>query len=522
MAEAKELTKRRRDLDSYQQELHELGEPIAEASVAEGAVPMSSPQLNTSLLAIDQLRSQLMDVYHYILRTETDPTIRHQDQNAKKASLKEINKLKEQATALKAAADACLHLSVARREIKGIEKNQEENPNKDFIQAALPINDEMTIIKHHLVAAALEEDHHLWENYERLKQRLVAILSTDVKPPDTKDFRKLHEKEPYKIADLVVPKFDGKIQQWIPFWQEFNQAINKRVGLEDSIKMVYLKQAISDPGLKQTIADLGIEDDAYSAAIELLKDRFDRPRILHRHYCEALKNLPSNNNSRASLNDMADKAQHILTGFTRLKSLGISEAITSMLELLMNHQLKAQWNTHTDERKDTSPAEETIAFIRKKANQATGEESFGSAKHSSEKNKNSKPNRNRGSSTVASASPAVTSAAVSTSNSNTAPKPSKVAVSQPAKSEYAPCKYSCPLCSEKHYAYHCGIFKGYDAAKRNEHAQTHALCQNCLKPGHGSEVCRSTYKCKNCNAKTAMQNTILFCIKTKLVFQVQH
>ena len=80
MAEAKELTKRRRDLESYMQELHELGEPIAEASVTEGAMPMSSPQLSTSLTAIDQLRSQLMDVHHFIIRTETDSTVRHQDQ----------------------------------------------------------------------------------------------------------------------------------------------------------------------------------------------------------------------------------------------------------------------------------------------------------------------------------------------------------------------------------------------------------------------------------------------------------
>ena len=95
MAEAKELTKRRRDLKSYMQELHELGEPIAEASVTEGAMPMSSPQLSTSLTAIDQLRSQLMDVHHFIIRTETDSTVRHQDQVAKKSSLKEVNRLKE-------------------------------------------------------------------------------------------------------------------------------------------------------------------------------------------------------------------------------------------------------------------------------------------------------------------------------------------------------------------------------------------------------------------------------------------
>ena len=104
---------------------------VLEASVTEGAMPMSSPQLSTSLTAIDQLRSQLMDVHHFIIRTETDSTVRHQDQVAKKSSLKEVNRLKEQALALKAAADASLHLSVARREIKGMEKSQAENPTSN-------------------------------------------------------------------------------------------------------------------------------------------------------------------------------------------------------------------------------------------------------------------------------------------------------------------------------------------------------------------------------------------------------
>ena len=151
------------------QELHELGEPIAEASTGEGAIPMSAPQLNTSLLAIDQLRSQMIDVHHYIIRTETDSTIRHQDQMARKSSLKEVNKLKEQATALKASADAEQRLSVVGRKIKLLEKTQSENPTKDYIQAALPIDNEMTLIEKYLVEAVLKEDHHLWESYETLR-----------------------------------------------------------------------------------------------------------------------------------------------------------------------------------------------------------------------------------------------------------------------------------------------------------------------------------------------------------------
>ena len=81
-------------------------------------------------------------------------------------------------------------------------------------------------------------------------------------------------------------------------------------------------------------------DGAYAAAVKLLQDRFEKPRIIHRLCCEDIKALTPNNNSRVSITEMADKVQHILTGLTRLGSLGASEILTSMTELVMNKELK--------------------------------------------------------------------------------------------------------------------------------------------------------------------------------------
>ena len=173
-----------------------------------------------------------------------------------------------------------------------------------------------------------------------------------------------------------------------------------------------------------------------------------------------------------------------------------------MAELVMNKELKHHWLTHTAKMTTTPPVAQVIAFIRERADQAEGEEATISTKHSSENCRPNKPsNRNRGSSTVASASPAVTSAATSNSNSTSASQPVRVVAPQSVRSEYPPCRYSCPICSENHYAYHCSTFKDYTPAQRKEHVLANSLCSNCLKPGHASENCRSTYKCKTCKAK---------------------
>ena len=485
-------------------ELHELGEPIAEASTGEGAIPMSAPQLNTSLLAIDQLRSQMIDVHHYIIRTETDSTIRHQDQMARKSSLKEVNKLKEQATALKASADAEQRLSVVGRKIKLLQKTQSENPTKDYIQAALPIDSEMTLIEKYLVEAVLKEDHHLWESYETLRGRLVAILSHEITVPDTKDFSKSTSKTSYKIAPLVVPKFSGKIEHWISFWEEFNHAVNQKLDLDECTKLVYLKQSILDSSLKSTIADLGVNDTAYSAAIKLLKERFDKPRIVHRQCCEALKNIPVNTDSRASLTALADNLQHILTGLTRLKTLGASEILTSMAEMSMSKNIKHEWLTQTAKITTTPPVEQVLQFIRERADQAEGEEVV-SSKPSHERNKNPKSSHHKNKGSYAAAAPTqpiqshpVNQVASTTPTSS--PQQTRGAQSG-FRSEYPPCRYSCPLCPANHYAFYCDVFKGYSPRQRIQHAQTHGLCTSCLKPGHAMAECRSTFKCKTCRGQ---------------------
>ena len=124
--------------------------------------------------------------------------------------------------------------------------------------------------------------------------------------------------------------------------------------------MVYLKQAVTDPGLNTTISDLGIGEGSYAAAIKLLHERYNKPRVMHRLFCENLRDLKTKTN----LTEIADSAQHILLGLTRLKKLGVSEAITSLVESAMGPELREQWLNYTSTFKETPPAEKVIEFLR--------------------------------------------------------------------------------------------------------------------------------------------------------------
>ena len=200
------------------------------------------------------------------------------------------------------------------------------------------------------------------------------------------------------------------------------------------------------------------------------------------------------------MSDTADQLQHILLGLTRLKSLGASEILTSLAESAMNPELKEHWLNHTSELKTTPPAEKVIEFLRLRADRAEGVSITASNKHQYEKNKQNKHQKKKPQNTslVAAGSPAVAAAAAAPPTvSGVGP----AVVSQIGKKEYPPCKYSCPLCPENHYAFHCSIFKNYAVQQKKIHVATHSLCYNCLKPGQTLENCRSTFRCFTCKAK---------------------
>ena len=499
MAEA--LIKRRRELEAYVQQLHDLREPLTKALATEDPVPLAFPQIRSIITALEQLKPRMIEAQQFLIQNETDGVITNNDTRNRKAMLKQFDVVTEEALCLKYIAEASNHLNTATRELRRLERSQTENPHKDYKQATTSISKEMEFIRSSLEEASLELDHTLWIQCEALE---LEVLSHEVVPLDAKDFSKTALKPSYKIAPLVVPKFSGRIEHWISFWEEFDHAINKKPDMDDSTKLVYLKQAMQDQNLKSTIADLGVQDKAYSAAVKLLEERFNKPRIVHRQCCEALKNVPINTNTRTSLTALADKGQHILTALTRLGTLGASEIITSMLEMSMNRELKHEWLNHTAALITTPPVEKVIAFIRQKADQAEGEEIQPSNKSSNEKNRHPKPahHKNRGSHVaVAPPQPTQTNSSVAAATTPASVPQSTRGTSPAARIEYPPCRYSCPLCPANHYPFHCDVFKGYTPRQRNIHAQTHSLCYSCLKPGHAATECRSTFKCKTCRAQ---------------------
>ena len=485
------LGRNRKALDAVTESITELVLPVHQALDEMAPVPMNPLQIKRVLNILHQLAVKIDTAGAVLAQYELNVEAAKRDNIALKETLKVWNQAEEAVQTLQAITEATQHLTFAEKTVTKMEKKREDNPALDCSRALAQTSNRAEEARVAISRVGLSPDNLLWEKLELLEDRIQDILSVEVKPAETKELYMPYKKPPYKMTDLAVPKFSGRIEHYIDFWEEFQHAVDKKTDLDNCTKLLYLKQSILDPGLKSTIADLGIKDDSYSAAVRLLKDRFNKPRVLHRQYCEALKCVPVNEDTRVSITKMADQVQHLLTGLTRIKSLGASEILTSIAELSMSKELKHLWLTHTSKVTTTPPVEDLLVFLREKADQIEGEEATAAPKQAQRK----KPSHHKPGKGIANVSTTPVPVQVA---SPVAPTTKTSVQRGAAQAGTYTCKYSCPLCAEKHYPYHCEVFKAYTAPQRKEHVRLHSLCTNCLKAGHAPSECRSTYKCKTC------------------------
>ena len=378
--------------------------------------------------------------------------------------------------------------------VEGLNSAFNTAPDKSHVPALAVVLTRSKELEEELMLSPLGEDHPLrgraaaaMKEAYLIQAKATRDIIPDTKPgKDCKDILKAN----FKIPPLTVPSFSGRTEDWLPFWRQFSKAVHTKADLDDETRLSYLIQALKDPGMKSTYSERMDDEGAYQSIVAELQAEHDKPRWMHRKYCAAMKNLAPNLDTRAGMKDLINQVTTILKGFIRLKGENCRQILTSMTEAVMSKSLRTLWNQRTDKIKDTPPIEDLLLFIKEQSDQIEDKES--PSKQQYEKNKAKPGNKSRGSSHVA-------VAAQPPAQSSTPSNKGRGAQSQPPPStSRLICKYVCPLCADNHYAFFCSTFEQYSLAQRKEHVRTHSLCTCCLKPGHTSAVCRSTYKCKTC------------------------
>ena len=268
-----------------------------------------------------------------------------------------------------------------------------------------------------------------------------------------------------KLPKLDVPTFDGNLLNWTQFWEQFCVAVHD---ISDTEKLVYLRHALKDGTAKTIIEGLTRSGEHYVEAVESLKSRFDRPRLIHQTHVRCILESPSlREGSGKELRKLYDTIQQHIRA---LKSMGHEPSpsfITSVIELKLDTNTMFEWQRHSQSQNDVPHFQELLDFIDRRA-----QASEVSRSHLPHKTKNEGP------------------------PSQKKPHPKQV----PAfPSTTMSLQSNCVLCkTEKHPLYACSKFKEMSHDDKRNVIKVNKMCMNCLTPGHQFKSCKSIHRCKRC------------------------
>ena len=121
-----------------------------------------------------------------------------------------------------------------------------------------------------------------------------------------------------ELPKISAPTYDRDILNWVTFWEQFETAMHNNEKLHDAQRKVhvYLWEALKEGPAKQAIQGLSHSAGNYAEAVECLRKRFDKPRIIHWSYVKALVEAPTINIESSKelhyLNDVVSRHDSLL------------------------------------------------------------------------------------------------------------------------------------------------------------------------------------------------------------------
>ena len=225
------------------------------------------------------------------------------------------------------------------------------------------------------------------------------------------------------------------------------------------IIQVYLQQAVKNGSAKPVIEGLSRTGENYKEAIDCLKSRFNRPRLLHRAHVRKIVEAPSlKDGSGKELRRLHDTVQQHLRALKAMGSEPDDRFVTSIIELKFDVDTMFEWQRHSQDKAEVPLYTEILEFLDLRAQASE------TSLSSSSKKPQRKPDH-----------PVTTFTANSYSSGN------------------------CILCSsERHPLYACPKFKSMSHSDMMSTLRRNNLCTNCLNGRHSAKDCKSSHRCKRC------------------------
>ncbi|XP_055632550.1 uncharacterized protein LOC129773023 [Toxorhynchites rutilus septentrionalis] len=263
-----------------------------------------------------------------------------------------------------------------------------------------------------------------------------------------------------KLPDIRLPTFSGQLKEWMIFRDNFQNLIHRNNQLMPMDKFTYLRSSLMGEALK-AIDSVELSAVNYEVAWTLLQNRYENRKLIVKAYLDALFAGESmKKESYDSLNRLISDFEMNLMMLDKVgePTANWSTLLVHMMCTRLDGTTLRHWESHHNS-KDVPSYEKLIQFLRNHC-----------------------------------------SVLQSVAGNKPVPmedKRSKICISHTTTHTFNKCFF----CGEAfHSAFRCMKFLKMKTSERVEISRRHALCLNCLSPGHQARVCNKG-SCHHCRQK---------------------
>ena len=271
-----------------------------------------------------------------------------------------------------------------------------------------------------------------------------------------------------KLPKLEVPTFDGNMVNWRSFWEQFTVSVHSSSTITDAEKLVYLQLALKGGTAKHAIEGLSHSGDCYTEAVECLRARYDRPRLIHQTHVRMIVDAPPlKDGTGKELRRLHDVVLQHLRALKAMDYEPSGPFITSVLELKLDTNTMFEWQRRSQESAEVPHFKKLLEFLDMRAQASEVSVPEYGKKPKSEGYNGRKP------------------------FIPSKPIASFAGVADPMA--------TCVVCkSGKHPVYACPKFRSLTHDRMVSTSKANNLCLNCLRPGHFIRDCKSSHRCRKC------------------------
>ena len=364
-----------------------------------------------------------------------------------------------------------------KKDLRNVSNVEYENAVGNFEKRLLAWDDAENVVESLLEEADIEQEINSAADYrercERVKLSLMATWAktnvTDSRSEGLRTESESSTQRSVRLPKLDLPKFNGSVVQFMPFWQQFESCVDSQ-DLPDVSKFNYLVSCLKGEA-KSALDGLPITAENYADAKKIVLKRFGRTELIVFSHIQALLNLDVPDTTQLQeLSLFRDKlvantrslAAHNITS----ENFGV--ILTPIIISRLPEEIRLEWSRGSEGKE--ADLDHLMAFLETEIGRRERCRSFGAL---STKKPEMLTQRRR------------------------EPRPQGSATALHAESAQHSTRGRCGVCGKSnHPVQRCFVYLKLNVAERQRRVECQKLCFKCLGKNHFARDCDAV--CKAC------------------------